>query len=71
MATYETQSWSLRKIQNDESTAALNSVMRNVLGIKIKDEIGIEDNTLNGPDIGYKIRKLKRKYAGQGICQGR
>ncbi len=64
--TYGAQTWSLTKRQMQRLISAQNSMLRNILEIVRRDKIkttNIQQQT-GTVSIGYKIKKLKLKYAG-------
>ncbi len=67
--TYGAQTWALTNSQIEKIRCTQKAMERSLLGVKKKDRIRntiIREKT-NPTDIGYRIKKLKWKYAGHVI----
>ncbi len=64
--TYGAQTWSLTNRQLQRLTTTQNSMIRTILGIRLKDKILVNNmrKQAGAKNIGYKIKKLKLKYVG-------
>lgn len=64
--TYGSQTWALTQRQIQRLKNTHNSMLRSILGIRLKDKINIKTikAKTGAKSIGYKIKKLKLKYAG-------
>ncbi len=67
--TYGAQSWSLTQRQVKRLQQTQNSMLRSILGIRLKDKVKNEiiRKQTGAKNIGYIIKKLKLKYAGHMI----
>ncbi len=64
--TYSAQTWALTKHQMNKLAKTQNSMLRNILGITLKDKIKNKEiySRTNSAKISYIIKKLKIKYEG-------
>ncbi len=64
--TIGAQTWSLTNRQVQHLPTTQNAVIRSILGIRLKDKILVNNmrKQTGAKNIGYKIKKLKLKYAG-------
>lgn len=71
--TYDAQRWSLTKNLTQRIIKTQNSMLKTVLGIRLKEKIRtkIIKRQSGSKNIRYKIKKLKFNYAGHGKRQPR
>lgn len=70
--TYGAQTWSLTKQQTEGIKKTQRAMERSILKIKVKDRVRNEKirEETDAIDVGYRIRKLKYKYAGHVMRMG-
>lgn len=70
--TYGAQSWALTQKQLKRVQTTYYSMLRSILGVKLRDKITILDilNTTKSEDIREKIIKIKLNYAGHLARRG-